>query len=173
MTEAVERQHVFVALSNPKSPTNVGAVMRASGCFGVNEVRYSGLRFERAAKYATDTHRASSSIPLVHDESLLENLPCNMKVVAVELAKGARSLVDFQHPPSALYLFGPEDGTLTQAQIDRADAVVYVPTNGCLNLAASVNVVLYDRAAKGAQHLDGDTLIEQSRDTNNTVEVRQ
>jgi tRNA(Leu) C34 or U34 (ribose-2'-O)-methylase TrmL len=27
--------------------------------------------------------------------------------------------------------------------------VVYVPTQGCMNLAASVNVILYDRLAKG------------------------
>jgi tRNA(Leu) C34 or U34 (ribose-2'-O)-methylase TrmL len=26
--------------------------------------------------------------------------------------------------------------------------VVYIPTNGCLNLAACVNVVLYDRQSK-------------------------
>jgi tRNA(Leu) C34 or U34 (ribose-2'-O)-methylase TrmL len=27
--------------------------------------------------------------------------------------------------------------------------VVYIPTTGCMNLAATVNVVLYDRMAKG------------------------
>ncbi|MBU0538004.1 MAG: 23S rRNA methyltransferase, partial [Gammaproteobacteria bacterium] len=27
--------------------------------------------------------------------------------------------------------------------------IVYIPTKGCMNLAATVNVVLYDRLAKG------------------------
>lgn len=26
--------------------------------------------------------------------------------------------------------------------------IIYVPTNGCMNLAATVNVILYDRMAK-------------------------
>ena len=31
---------------------------------------------------------------------------------------------------------------------EKFDKVVYVPTQGCMNLAASVNVILYDRLAK-------------------------
>ena len=41
-----------------------------------------------------------------------------------------------------------------------------------MNLAASVNVVLYDRLAKSASTPIGDALIRQSRDTNNTVKVK-
>lgn len=43
------------------------------------------------------------------------------------------------------------DGQLWQRLMDQQGRdVVYVPTNGCMNLAATVNVVLYDRAAKQA-----------------------
>ena len=35
-----------IGLVNPKSPENVGAVMRAAGCYGANEVYYTGQRFE-------------------------------------------------------------------------------------------------------------------------------
>ena len=80
-------------------------------------------------------------------------------------------LPDFQHPENALYIFGPEDGTITQDVINLADAVVYVPTIGCMNLAASVNVLLYDRLAKSKHVIAGDDLIKRSRDTNNTVKV--
>jgi hypothetical protein len=41
-----------------------------------------------------------------------------------------------------------------------------------MNLAASVNVLLYDRLAKSDYSHAGDDLIKQSRDTNNTVKVR-
>ncbi|MDF1781253.1 MAG: RNA methyltransferase [Alcanivoracaceae bacterium] len=162
----------IVALSNPKSPTNVGAVMRAAGCFGVSEVRYNGVRFDRAMRYATDTHFAADIIPLVRAENLVSELPSEIKIVCIELAEGATSLVEFEHPAHALYLFGPEDGTLSQQEIDSADAVVFVPTTGCLNLAATVNVVLYDRLAKSGEKIDDDALITQSRDTNNRVKVR-
>ena len=46
--------------------------------------------------------------------------------------------------------FGPEDGTLGPEILAWCRDVVYVPTRYCMNLAATVNVVLYDRAAKQA-----------------------
>jgi len=61
--------------------------------------------------------------------------------------------------------------SLSQALIDAAQAVVYIPTRGCLNLAATVNVVLYDRAAKNPATQTGDSVIRQSRDTNNTLKL--
>ena len=39
---------VTICLTNPKSPTNVGAVLRAAGCFGANEILYTGNRYDRA-----------------------------------------------------------------------------------------------------------------------------
>jgi len=80
-------------------------------------------------------------------------------------------LPEFTHPECACYIFGPEDGTVDQQIVDRADAVVYIPTVGRLNLAATVNVVLYDRLAKAAGVEVGDALIRRSRDRNNRVRV--
>jgi tRNA(Leu) C34 or U34 (ribose-2'-O)-methylase TrmL len=80
-------------------------------------------------------------------------------------------LPEYQHPNQAFYIFGPEDGTISQGILDRADDVVYVPTIGCMNLAASVNVVLYDRMAKSALVIANNELILKSRDTNNKVRV--
>jgi tRNA(Leu) C34 or U34 (ribose-2'-O)-methylase TrmL len=71
-----------------------------------------------------------------------------------------------------MYIFGPEDGTISQDMLDRADNVVYVPTIGCMNLAASVIVLLYDRLVKSYKSVDNNTLIRQSRDINNNRKVR-
>ncbi len=95
-----------------------------------------------------------------------------MKVVCVDLIEGAMPLPNFEHPEKAIYIFGPEDGTIEQSTVDQADAVVYVPTTGCMNLAASVNVVLYDRLAKSTQHESDNELIKNSRDNNNRVKVK-
>ena len=50
------------------------------------------------------------------------------------------------------YIFAPEDNTLKKAITDFCREMIYVLTNGCMNLAASVNVILYDRLAKGDNH---------------------
>ncbi|HEY7771624.1 MAG TPA: RNA methyltransferase [Marinagarivorans sp.] len=161
--------NVVVGLCNPKSPSNVGAVMRAAGCYRVCAVRYSGERFARAAKYHTDTKNINAKIPLESTRCILENIPAEMAIVCVELVEGAEPLPEFEHPNQAIYIFGPEDGSIEQAVIDRASAVVYVPTIGCMNLAATVNVVLYDRMAKSLGAIDHNRRIKASRDVNNRL----
>lgn len=162
---------VCIGLTDPKSPTNVGAVMRAAGCYNASSVFYTGERYDRAMQFNTDTKDATQSIPLTGVVSLLEVVPQGATVVCVDLVEGAMPLPYFEHPENAFYIFGPEDGTLSQQVIDQADAVVYIPTRGCMNLAATVNVVLYDRLAKQDISWAGDELIRQSRDTNNKVKV--
>ena len=167
---------ISIGLINPKSPDNVHAVMRAAGNFRVDSVFYTGSRYPRALRLnpnAPDMSRkVSENIPLTQVESLLAAVAEGMKIVCVEFAENATPLPGYAHPHDVFYIFGPEDGTIDQAIIDVADAVVYVPTVGCMNLSASVNVLLYDRLIKSAERYDSQSLILQSRDTNNTVKVR-
>jgi tRNA(Leu) C34 or U34 (ribose-2'-O)-methylase TrmL len=163
---------VTIGLINPKSVANAGAVMRAAGCFQANAIFYTGQRYDQAARFHTDTKNSRSRIPFMAVDALLDVVPESAAIVCVELVEGATLLTEFQHPANAFYIFGPEDGTIDQQTIDKADAVVYVPTIGCLNLAATVNIVLYDRLAKSRQSFSGNELIVASRDTNNRVKVR-
>ena len=164
-----------IGLINPKSPDNVHSVMRASGNYGVNSVFYTGTRYPRAMTLnpnAPDMSRkVSEKIPLTEVNELLD-VAGEMKIVCIELAENAIALPEYTHPENAFYIFGPEDSTIDQAIIDRADAVVYVPTIGCMNLAATVNVLLYDRLIKSYQSIDDNQLILASRDRNNTVKFR-
>ena len=162
---------VIIGLSNPKSPTNIGAVLRAAGCYKADAVIYTGTRYDKAAKFQTDTKKMAQTIPLSGVESMLDNLPKDMKIVCVDFAEGATLLPHFQHPDKAIYIFGPEDGSISQDVANRADHVVYVPTVGCMNLAASVNVVLYDRLAKQENIIQSDEHIRQNRDNKNNLRV--
>lgn len=179
--------HVTIALTNPKTPTNVGAVMRAAGCYKAQQVVYTGDRFTKVIKYhqqtlKTDTSNSQQNIPLTAIKSFIDihehidTIPASAKIVCVDLVEGATPLPHFEHPQDAVYIFGPEDSSIKQEVIDIADKVVYVPTEGCMNLAATVNVLLYDRLAKETQtqensHITDNELIRRSRDTNNTSKV--
>lgn len=169
----MNKTKVTIGLTNPKSPSNVGSVMRAAGCFGADEVYYTGQRYDIAAKFSTDTQNISDKILLEGVESLIDCADPQARIVCVELVEGATCLPDFKHPQNAHYIFGPEDGNISQAIIDQADEVVYLPTVGCLNLAATVNVVLYDRVAKADLSFAGDDLIRASRDVNNRAKVKR
>jgi tRNA(Leu) C34 or U34 (ribose-2'-O)-methylase TrmL len=172
----LNNSQVTLGICDPKSPTNIGAVMRAAGCYAVGQVLYTGERFDRAVKFQTDTKKVAGQIPLTAVESFVDYKTHDVKMICVELAEGAQSLLDFVHPQHAIYIFGPEDGSVEQSLIDQADAVVYIPTMTCMNLAATVNVVLYDRMAKMQkeinQNLDHTEQIKKSRDVNNRLVVK-
>lgn len=134
-----------IGLYRPKTPENIGSVLRLAGCFGVSLLVIDGVRcpIKRAA---TDTMNSFARIPIVTG-SLRESNPHACVPVAVELVDGASSLYDYVHPDRAFYIFGPEDGSLGKNVTSWCRDVVQIPA-GCLNLATAVACVLYDRAAK-------------------------
>lgn len=147
MTKADDRAtrgFAAVGLLNPKTASNVGSVLRAGYAFGVALVAVQGQRYVRAS---TDTPQAYRHMPLLHG-TLRDLVPFDCVPVAVDLVVGARSLHSYTHPQRAFYVFGPEDGTLGADTLKWCCDIIYVPTRGCLNLAACVNVVLYDRSKK-------------------------
>ncbi len=162
--------NVTICLTNPKSPSNVGAILRACGCYGVQHLMYTGNRYNKAKRHATDTQNVAEAITVEHVEDFVSQKPNNAQLVCVDFAEGATPLPEFVHPENAFYVFGPEDGSLRQEVVDQADHVIYMPTNGSLNLAAAVNVVLYDRAAKQFSGYD-EQLIKNSRDVNNRLKA--
>ncbi|WP_394189596.1 RNA methyltransferase [Pseudoalteromonas atlantica] len=158
-----------IGLINPKSPTNVGGVLRAAGCYDAKQVFFTGTRYLNAQKFHTDTKNVVERIPLTAVDDLKNAIPAGAKVVVIELIEGATPLPDFKHPENAFYVFGPEDGSISKDVLKWCDEVVYVPTIGCMNLAATCNVVLYDRLAKLGGVECSDSTIIKSRDTNNKM----
>lgn len=138
------RGYAAVGLYHPKHNVNVGSALRAAGCFGARLVVIEGRRYQRSCADTMVTHR---HLPVLHG-TLHELVPFDCIPVAVDLVPGARSLHSYTHPERAFYVFGPEDGTLGAATLAWCRDVIYVPTHGCLNLAACINVVLYDRDKK-------------------------
>lgn len=147
----MKRGYCAIALWNPKTPANVGGVLRAADCYGVDLVVIGGARRIRTLAYLpTDTVRAWKHIPTLQPEDPFDAMPLGAIPIAVDLIDGAISLPEYQHPERAFYVFGPEDGTLREKIISRCRDKVMVPTIRCMNLAATVNVILYDRLAKAA-----------------------
>lgn len=144
----MSRGYAAIGLFHPKTPANVGSVMRAAHVYGAALVVSSPQR-PRYHGSTTDTQKGYRHIPFQQVEDLHDAIPYDCVPVAVELLEGAASLVTYKHPERAFYVFGPEDGTLGAQVTAWCRDVVYVPTRFCMNLAATVNVILYDRLAKG------------------------
>ena len=141
-----------MALVNPKTPANIGGVLRAAGCFKAALVVIGGPRPARLSRLATDTQKAWRHIPHVLVPDVFDAIPYACVPIAVDLLPDARPLPSYIHPERAFYIFGAEDATLNKAITERCHDKIVIPTNFCLNLAACVNVVLYDRLAKGLKN---------------------
>lgn len=139
------RGYCGIGLDNPKTDINVGSALRAAGIYGAAFVAATGGRFKKAN---TDTMKHYRHLPMMRPSDLKDVLPFDCVPVAVDIIEGAIPLPEYEHPERAFYIFGAEDNTLGERITSWCRDIVYVPTKGCMNLAAAVNVVLYDRLAK-------------------------
>lgn len=151
MTAPTERGFALIGLDGPKDAANIGGALRAAHCYGVAQVNIARCRAKRGIKHATNTPAAHRHTPVFTVGDVLSYLPWATEVVAVDLVHDAIPLPEFRHPERAIYVFGPEDGTLGARILDRAQHRVMIPTRDCMNLAACVNVLLYDRMLKGGR----------------------
>ena len=141
----------MVALERPKTPANVGHALRAAHAFGVSMLMYSGDAncWHEAAVPDRCLGRAWRHLPVLqggqHRDTPTQG---RWRLVAVEFLEDATPLPRYHHHHAAVYVFGPEDGSISGELLQVCDDVVVIPTTYCLNLSAAVNVVLYDRELK-------------------------
>jgi len=143
------RGYAAIGLDNPKNPLNVGSALRAAGCYGAAMLAVGGPRPSKfIGKCATDTQKAFRHMPVLRADDVMALIPFDCVPVAIDIIDGAIDLREYKHPERAFYVFGAEDTTLGERITGRCRDVVSIPTAYCMNLAATVNVVLYDRLAK-------------------------
>ena len=140
-----------IGLIRPKTAANIGGVLRAAHVYGAALVAVQGERTPIVS--CQDTTKAWRHMPVLRSDDIFSVIPYDAVPVAVDLIDGAVSLPHFVHPERAFYILGPEDGTLSKAMSMRCQHRVVVPTAFCMNLAATANVILYDRMAKRGEDL--------------------
>lgn len=148
--------NLAVVLTDPKYPHNLGQTIRALSCFGVGQLWWSGERLMRQIEGMDRIPREERmkgyrDVAVLHHERPLQLFPKNVTPVAIELRPNSENLYDFEHPENAVYVFGPEDGSIDQGTLRQCHRFVRIPTFHCTNLSAAVYLVLYDRFMK--QHL--------------------
>lgn len=142
---------INILLVNPKYIHNIGGAVRALSCFGEGQVLWTGDRIdlgdrlpreERLKGYKDVKWAKAKDRPLSY---LSSN---GYTPIAIELLNNTEQLHTFTHPDRAVYVFGPEDGSLPPGIRRECHRFVSIPSKHCLNLAAAVYLVLYDRAVK-------------------------
>lgn len=148
-----------VVLINPKYSHNVGAAYRACAAFGAEKLYVTGNRAqwevtgkgqrlpreERMRVYKDKVDLIRTDRPF--EDAVRDHVLHNERVVpvAVEISPTAEPLAFFEHPPDALYVFGPEDGGVPKVARRFCHRFVIIPSDHCLNLAAAVSCILMHR----------------------------
>lgn len=149
-------------LLNPKYPQNVGGILRTCSCYGIKQLWTTGNRvpLEPSKGYRLpreERMKGYRDVKVINYDKVFDMFP-GAAVVGIEVFPGSIPLPSFQHPPNALYVFGPEDGGLTSMERSHCHFFVSIPTRHCLNLATAVATVLYDRQSK----LNPDATLEET-----------
>lgn len=141
-----------IVLIDPRYPHNVGAAVRACSCFGVQQVWLTGSRvadqvLEAQRLPREERMKGFSDVQLVLEDRPFEHFK-GVVPVAVELLDSSENLLTFEHPENAVYIFGPEDGSIPVPVRKLCHRRVFIPTRHCTNLGAAVYLMLYDRLVK-------------------------
>ncbi len=142
------RGYCGIGIERSKTPQNVGTLWRSAFCLGADFIFVIGRRYP---KQCTDTVQAYKHIPYFEFkdfEDFKSHIPFDCPVVGVELTENAKPLETFCHPERAIYLLGPEDGSISAKALSVCHHKVKFSARHCLNVASAGTVVLYDRKLK-------------------------
>lgn len=141
-----------VLMIDPIHPHNVGQVLRACSSFAINQLWMTG---NKAAKHLAQSKRIPRELRLKAYENTtifhspeFPQLDDSITPIAIETSPDAESLVGFQHPENAFYVFGSEADGIPEKILEQCKSTVIIPSNHCINVSAAVYITLYDRTFK-------------------------
>ncbi len=140
-----------IGLINPKYSANVAKIIRLASCYGFTQVWQAGNRVQIAPGerlLREERMKGYQDVDWIQHDYFFDQFERGVTPVAIELVESAEPLTYFEHPENALYVFGPEDGSIPQTTRRHCHRFVFIPTKHCLNLATAVATVLWDRSLK-------------------------
>lgn len=167
-----------ILLINPKQANNVGSILRACSCYGIRQLWYTGTRvdlgFTKHQRAIKNSSAGKFRLPReermkgyaecrIHEYDRPFDMFPDVVPIAIEILPGTVPLPQFEHPHNALYVFGPEDGSLNGSVLGRCHQFVSIPSRHCLNLAAAVYTVLYDRQVKCSPGVRLEDMLQEQR----------
>jgi tRNA G18 (ribose-2'-O)-methylase SpoU len=137
-----------IGIENLVSEENLGTLWRTAVLMGASYIFTIGKKYKLQASDTKITHK---NIPLhQYDclETFLGSYPKDAKLVGIEIDDRATSIVDYEHFDRTVYLLGSEGNGLSKMAMESCHDLLYIPSTGCLNVAVTGSIVLYDRVSK-------------------------
>lgn len=137
-----------IGIERSKTGSNIGTLWRSAYCFGASFIFTIGERYRHQPSDTCVTPRQIPYWRFLDLDDFKKHIPFDCPLVGIEITETARRLIDFTHPKSAIYLLGPEDGSLSQKAVSMCQHIVKINSARCLNVSSAGSIVLYDRQSK-------------------------
>ncbi|MGM0439929.1 MAG: 23S rRNA (guanosine(2251)-2'-O)-methyltransferase RlmB [Chlamydiota bacterium] len=145
-----KEKSLVVMLDSIFDPQNLGAILRACECFGVDAVVWSKNRGSSITPTVSKASvGASELIETIQVSNLVETIKSFKKhgywAVTTEIANDAHSLADFDFPEKTVLILGSEGTGVRPLVSKQADFRVYIPMAGMidsLNVSQATAVLL-------------------------------
>ncbi len=145
-----EEGKAVLALDNINDPHNLGSILRAAECFGIDAVTFSKNRGADITAVVSKTSVGGSELVEVLKVSNLAETVKKFKeyhytVIAADVSPDAVSLYDFVFPEKFLLILGSEGEGIQKLIMRYVDKRVYIPMNGhidSLNVSQATAVFL-------------------------------
>lgn len=140
------RGYFGIGVENLKNEVNLGTLWRSAFCLGANFIFTIGRRYKNQSSDTTQAYRHIPFYEYENREHFLKSRPYDCRLIGIEIGERAKSIYNSMHPERAIYVLGPEDGSLSF--LDKCDYVIQIPSKVCLNVAVAGSIVMYDRNCK-------------------------
>lgn len=137
-----------IGIERGKDPKNLGTLWRSAVCFGASYVFTVGYHYHRECADTPKSWRKFPCFSYDDIEDFANHRPYDTPLIGIELTEDAKPLEGFTHPERAMYLLGPEDGSLSLRAQDMCQHVVAFRSSHCTNVATAGSIVMYDRQTK-------------------------
>lgn len=159
-----------IIICDPRDGYNVGNAQRACANWGISQLWWTGDRVTvgkvdvadvlanpKVKALQTKDDRKRSRLPreermkgwakvelINHPKpfDFYDKMKPRPRIICVELMPTASDLMEFEHPENAVYVFGPEDGSVGDHARHICSDRIMAPSDGCMNLATAIGVTL-------------------------------
>jgi len=141
-----KRGYFGIGVEGISKPGNLGNLVRSAHAFGASFFFTINPSLNVKDVKESDTSKAWDNLPFYEYAHLDDfGLPKKCALVAVEFCEESVELPSFRHPQAAAYVLGPEMGNVSRGMMDRADHVIKIPMQFCINVGVAGAIVMYDR----------------------------
>tara|TARA_B100000900_G_scaffold405777_1_gene415855 strand:+ start:4134 stop:4619 length:486 start_codon:yes stop_codon:yes gene_type:complete len=146
----ISRGYFSIGVENISKPMNLGNLIRSAHAFGANSVftisPHKRVTENKDKIIKSDTSKSAYHIPYYEWDNIEDIMtPQGCKIIGIEITEDAEVLPNFVHPMQAMYILGPEKGSLSRKTLLKVDHVIKIPTRFSLNVAIAGAIVMYDR----------------------------